>query len=143
MKIPRVVLAGTSSGTGKTSITAAIIYGLRKKGFSVQAFKVGPDFIDPSYLTSISGRSARNLDVWLMGKDQVLKCFIKNSSANLSIIEGVMGYYDGFAGNSNFASTQHVATITKSPVILVLDASKTARSIAATALGFIKFEKYS
>ncbi len=143
MKIPRLVLAGATSGVGKTSITAAIIYGLKKRGYSVQPFKVGPDFIDPSYLTAISNRPARNLDVWLMGKKGVLNSFVQNSDADVSIIEGVMGYYDGFNGKSSFASTYHVASLTRSPVILVLDASKTARSIAATAMGFASFEKDS
>ena len=143
MKIPRLVLAGATSGVGKTSITAAIIYGLKKRGYSVQPFKVGPDFIDPSYLTAISSRPARNLDVWLMGKKGVLRSFVQNSDADVSIIEGVMGYYDGFSGKSSFASTYHVASLTRSPVILILDASKTARSIAATAMGFVSFEKNS
>ena len=143
MKIPRIVIAGTSSGVGKTSITSAIIYGIKKRGYSVQPFKVGPDFIDPSYISLISGRDTRNLDVWLMGKEELIKSFVTNSSADISIVEGVMGYYDGFSGNTNFASTHHVATILNSPVILVLDASKTARSIAAIILGFKKFHKNS
>ena len=143
MKIPRIVVAGTNSGVGKTSITCSIIHALQQKGYSVQPFKVGPDYIDPSYLSSISGQEAYNLDVWLMGKNQLLDSFVSNSNSNVSIIEGVMGYYDGFGGNSNYASTHHVASITKSPVLLVLDASKTARSIAATALGFQKFHKNS
>ncbi len=143
MKIPRLVLAGTTSGVGKTSITCAIIHALQKKGYSVQPFKVGPDYIDPSYLSSIAGKNAFNLDVWLMGKNRLLDSFVTNSKSNISIIEGVMGYYDGFGGDSNFASTHHVASITKSPVILVIDASKAARSIAATALGFVKFHSNS
>ncbi|MDE1842080.1 MAG: cobyrinate a,c-diamide synthase [Thaumarchaeota archaeon] len=143
MKIPRIVIAGATSGVGKTSITCAIIHGIQNKGYSVQPFKVGPDFIDPSYLTSVSGRTARNLDVWMMGKGGVLKNFVQNSQQNLSIIEGVMGYYDGFDGKSSYASTYDVARIVKSNVILVLDASKAARSIAATAMGFVKFEKNS
>ena len=143
MKIPRLVLAGTTSGVGKTSITCAIIHALQKKGFSVQPFKVGPDYIDPSYLSSISGKDAFNLDVWLMGKNQLLESFVSNSKSNVSIIEGVMGYYDGFGGDSNFASTHHVAEITKSPTILVVDASKAARSIAATIFGFVKFHNNS
>lgn len=143
MQIPRIVLAGTTSGVGKTSITCSIIHALQKQGYSVQPFKVGPDYIDPSYLSSVSKREAYNLDVWLMGRNQVLDSFIVNSKSNVSVIEGVMGYYDGFDGNSNYASTHHVASITKSPVLLVLDASKTARSIAATALGFQKFHRNS
>ena len=109
----------------------------------MQPFKVGPDYIDPSYLSTISKTNAFNLDVWMMGKDQLLKSFVGNSKSDISVIEGVMGYYDGFSGDSNFASTHHVAELTKSPVILVLDASKTARSIAATALGFQKFHRSS
>ncbi len=143
MKIPRIVLGGTTSGVGKTSIACAIIYALKKKGFSVQPFKVGPDYIDPSYLSSISNSKTFNLDVWLMGKNQLLESFIENSNSDISVIEGVMGYYDGFGGDSNFASTHHVAELTKSTVILILDASKTARSIAAIALGFQKFHKNS
>lgn len=143
MKIPRIVIAGATSGVGKTSITCSIIHSLQKHGFSVQPFKVGPDYIDPGYLSSISKHETYNLDVWLMGKNQLLNSFISNSKSNVSVIEGVMGYYDGFGGDSNYASTHHVASLTKSPVLLVLDASKTSRSIAATALGFVKFHSDS
>ena len=143
MKIPRIVIAGATSGVGKTSITCSIIYGLQKHGFSVQPFKVGPDYIDPGYLSSISKNETYNLDAWLMGENQLLNSFTLNSKSNISVIEGVMGYYDGFGGDSNYASTHHVASITKSSVLLVLDASKTSRSIAATALGFIKFHRNS
>ena len=143
MKIPRIVIAGATSGVGKTSITCSIIHSLQKHGFSVQPFKVGPDYIDPGYLSSISKHETYNLDVWLMGKNQLLNSFISNSKSDVSVIEGVMGYYDGFGGDSNYASTHHVASLTKSPVLLVLDASKTSRSIAATALGFVKFHSDS
>ena len=143
MRVPRLVIAGSTSGVGKTSITSAIIYGLKKRGFSVQPFKVGPDYIDPSYLSSISKNETKNLDVWLMGKQELIQSFTRNSKSDISIIEGVMGYYDGFGGKTNLASTHHVATLLESPVILILDASKTSRSIAATALGFTKFHKNS
>lgn len=143
MGTPRIVVAGTSSSVGKTSITAAIIHGIKKHGYSIQPFKVGPDFIDPSYLSAVSGRLSRNLDPWLMGSKGVVKSFVKNSDSDFSIVEGVMGFYDGFSGTTNFSSTYHVANILKTPVILVLDASKTARSIAAIALGFTKFQKNS
>ena len=143
MTIPRLVISGSTSGVGKTSITIAIIYGLKKRGYTVQPFKVGPDYIDPSYLTSISNNETKNLDVWLMGKNELVKSFVNSSTSDISIIEGVMGYYDGFGGETNHASTHHVATLLKSPVILVLDASKTSRSIAATALGFTKFHRNS
>ena len=143
MTIPRLVISGSTSGVGKTSITSAIIYGLKKRGYTVQPFKVGPDYIDPSYLSSISKNETKNLDVWLMGKTELVKSFVNSSTSDISIIEGVMGYYDGFGGKTNHASTHHVATLLKSPVILILDASKTSRSIAATALGFTKFHKNS
>jgi len=143
LKIPRLVVAGVTSGVGKTSITSAIIYGIKKRGYSIQPFKVGPDYIDPSYLSAISGKDAKNLDVWLMGESELLHSFVKNSTSDISVIEGVMGYYDGFGGKTNYASTQHVASLLKSPTILILDASKTARSIAATALGFAKFHRNS
>jgi len=143
LTIPRLVISGSTSGVGKTSITIAIIYGLKKRGYTVQPFKVGPDYIDPSYLTSISNNETKNLDVWLMGKNELVKSFVNSSTSDISIIEGVMGYYDGFGGETNHASTHHVATLLKSPVILVLDASKTSRSIAATALGFTKFHRNS
>lgn len=143
LKIPRLVLAGTSSGVGKTSITSAIIYGIKKRGYSVQPFKIGPDYIDPSYLSAIAKNNSINLDAWLMGKQELVKSFVRNSKSGISIIEGVMGFYDGFSGDSNYSSTHHVATLLKCPTILVLDASKTARSIAATALGFTKFHKNS
>ena len=143
MNIPRLVIAGATSGVGKTTITSAIIFGIKKHGYSVQPFKVGPDYIDPSYLSSISKNDAKNLDVWLMGENELVQSFVKNSASDVSVIEGVMGYYDGFGGKTNFASTHHVASLLKAPTILVLDASKAARSIAATALGFAKFHRNS
>ena len=143
MNIPRLVIAGATSGVGKTSITSAIIYGIKKSGYSVQPFKVGPDYIDPSYLSAISKNDAKNLDVWLMGENELVQSFVKNSSSDVSVIEGVMGYYDGFGGKTNYASTHHVASLLKAPTVLILDASKTARSIAATALGFVKFHRNS
>ena len=143
MKIPRLIISGATSGVGKTSITCGIIFGLKKLGYSIQPFKVGPDYIDPSYLSSIAKNSTRNLDVWIMGKEELVKSFVNHSKSDISIIEGVMGFYDGFSGNSNYSSTHHVATILNTPVILVLDASKTARSLGAIALGYKKFHKNS
>ena len=143
LKVPRLVVAGATSGVGKTSVTSAIIYGIKKRGYSVQPFKVGPDYIDPSYLSSISKKNAKNLDVWLMGENELVQSFVKNSASDISVIEGVMGYYDGFDGKTNYASTHHVASLLKAPTVLVLDASKAARSIAATALGFTKFHRNS
>ncbi|MEM0029291.1 MAG: cobyrinate a,c-diamide synthase [Candidatus Nitrosocaldus sp.] len=140
----RVVIAGTSSGVGKTSITIGIMYALKEKGYKVQGFKVGPDYIDPSYHTSVTGVASRNLDPWLMGEDGVVESFINSmhtSNAEIAVIEGVMGLYDGLSGIDDYASTAYIATLLDSPVILVIDASKAARSVAAMALGFIEFNR--
>ena len=136
-------MAGSSSGVGKTLISCGLIFALKKSGYSVQPFKVGPDYIDPGYLSEIAKKPARNLDVWLMGKKGVMEGFVENSTSDISVVEGVMGYFDGSSGESNHSSTHHVASIIKSPVILILDAAKTSRSIAATALGFKKFHRDS
>ncbi|RMF30253.1 MAG: cobyrinate a,c-diamide synthase, partial [Candidatus Nitrosothermus koennekii] len=117
------------------------MHALKKQGYKVQGFKVGPDYIDPSYHTVITDRDSRNLDAWLMGNNGVIKSFINASKdADISVIEGVMGLFDGLSGKNDMASTAHIARLLKAPIILVLDASKTARSIAAIAYGFMKFD---
>ncbi len=142
MHIPRVVIAGATSGVGKTTVSVAVMDSVRKKGYKVQPFKVGPDFIDPSYHDLVAGRPSPNLDLWMMGKNGVLDCFARScEGAGIAIIEGVMGLFDGVSGKDNFASTAHVAKILKSPVILVVDSSKAARSIAAIILGFLRFDR--
>lgn len=139
LHMPRIVVGGATSGVGKTVITCGLIYGLRRRGYTVQPFKVGPDYIDPTYLGAVSENAAHNLDVWLMGAGGVTDEFVRHSGSDISVIEGVMGYYDGLEGSSNRASTHHVATILGARTILVLDASKTGRSIAAAAEGFARF----
>jgi cobyrinic acid a,c-diamide synthase len=142
MNIPRIVIGGVTSAVGKTTISTAIMYTLKQKGLHVQPFKVGPDFIDPSYHTYVTGRQSRNLDVWMMGKNGVLKCFHNASSgADIAVVEGVMGLFDGISGKDDFSSTAQVAKILNAPVILVIDAGKAARSIAAIATGFLHFDK--
>ena len=142
MNTPKIVVAGATSGVGKTAITTAIMYALTKNGFHVQPFKIGPDFIDPSYHNLVTGRPSRNLDVWMMGKNGVLKCFNDSSQgADVAIIEGVMGLFDGLSGKDDYASTAQIAKMLEAPVILVIDAGKAARSIAAIALGFLHFDK--
>ncbi|MGH9909787.1 MAG: AAA family ATPase, partial [Nitrososphaerales archaeon] len=139
--IPRVVIAGVTSGVGKTSISIAVMKALKEKGYTVQGFKVGPDYIDPSYHTSVTSRQSRNLDPWLMGEDGLLQSFHEaGRDADFAVIEGVMGLFDGLSGKNNFASTAHIAKLLKSPVILVIDTAKAARSVAAIALGFMKFD---
>src|SRR5918993_352995 len=142
MLIPRIIIAGTTSGVGKTSITLGILYLLKNLGFKIQAFKVGPDFIDPSYHHFVTNNPSYNLDSWLMGKKGIINTFEKYTiGKDIAVIEGVMGLFDGISGKNDFASTAHIAKILNSPIILVIDASKAARSIAAIAYGFLNFEK--
>jgi cobyrinic acid a,c-diamide synthase len=142
MQVSRIVIAGVTSGVGKTTVAVGIMHGLRKRGLRVQPFKVGPDFIDPSYHTIVTNRKSRNLDVWLMGRQGVLDCFASASEdADIAVVEGVMGLFDGMSGKSDFASTAHMAKILDAPIVLVVDASKGARSIAAIILGFLHFDR--
>ena len=142
MSIPRIIIAGTTSGVGKTSITLGILYILKNLGFKIQAFKVGPDFIDPSYHHFVTNSPSYNLDSWLMGKKGLIDTFEKYTiDKDIAVIEGVMGLFDGAEGKNDFASTAHIAKILNSPIILVIDASKAARSLAAIAYGFLNFEK--
>jgi cobyrinic acid a,c-diamide synthase len=142
LKTPGVILAGVTSGVGKTTIAMAIIHGLQKKGYKVQPFKIGPDYIDPSYHNAIAKKSSKNLDVWLMGKQGITESFFDSTKdSDFTVIEGVMGLFDGLSGKNNYASTAHVSEIIDVPIILVVDARRTARSLAAITLGFIKFDK--
>ena len=137
-----VVIAGTTSGVGKTTITLAILHAFKsKKGLIVQPFKIGPDFIDPSYHKVITGRDAPTLDAWLMGNEGILTSVQTTSEdADIAVIEGVMGLFDGMSGKSDFASTAYVAKILNAPIILVVDAAKAARSIAAMISGYLNFD---
>lgn len=142
LQVPRIVVAGVTSGVGKTTVAVAIMHALSKKGLKVQPFKVGPDFIDPSYHTFVTKRQSRNLDAWMMGRQGVLDCFASAcEGADVAVIEGVMGLFDGMSGKDDFASTAHVAKMLDAPVLLVVDAGKGARSIAAIALGFMQFDR--
>src|SRR6476619_64333 len=142
VRIPRIIIAGVTSVVGKTTVSVAVMHALYKKGLKVQPFKVGPDFIDPSYHTLVTGRQSRNLDMWMMGKKGFLDCFVNASyGADIAVIEGVMGLYDGVLGRSDFASTAEAARVLDAPVVLIIDTEKAARSVAAVALGFLKFDK--
>jgi len=141
MNVPRLVIAGTHSGAGKTSVALGLIGALRRRGIAVQPFKVGPDFNDSSLLTAAAGRPSRNLDTWMLPKATVLELFVRGAEgADLAIAEGVMGLYDGYRGGSDEGSTADVAMLLHAPVVLVVDVSGSVRSAAATALGFVAFD---
>jgi cobyrinic acid a,c-diamide synthase len=139
--IPRVVVAGTSSGAGKTTVACGLIGALRARGLTVQGFKVGPDYIDPSHHALASGRPGRNLDAFLSGTE-LLAPLVRHGSAgaDVAIVEGVMGLFDGASGRGELASTAQVAKVLRAPVVLVLDASAMARSAAAMVHGFRTFD---
>lgn len=138
----RLIIAGTHSGVGKTTVSIGLMLLLKKKGFIVQPFKVGPDYIDPSYHTFVCDRTSRNLDSFLLSRDAILEIFDNAScDADISIIEGVMGLYDGYNGVSDIGSTADVAKILDAPVILIIDGSNFARSAGALALGYKNFDK--
>lgn len=136
----RLVIAATHSGAGKTTITCGIIAALRKRGLKVQAYKVGPDYIDTGFHAIAAGRPAQNLDSWLVGTDKLAEIFYSTyGNADIAIIEGVMGLYDG--GRGGISSTAEIAKILDAPVILVIDAKSAGTSVAATALGFREYDK--
>ncbi|MHB1873190.1 MAG: cobyrinate a,c-diamide synthase [Steroidobacteraceae bacterium] len=137
----RLVIAGTHSGVGKTTIAAGLMAALRRRGSTVQPFKVGPDYIDSGHHTVAAGRPCRNLDTWMMPPESVRSLFVHACrDANVAVIEGVMGVYDGAGYDEETGSTAEVAKLLQAPVILVLDASKLARSAAAVALGYRRFD---
>jgi cobyrinic acid a,c-diamide synthase len=138
--IPRLIIAGTHSGCGKTTIASGIMAALTTRGMKVQPFKVGPDFIDPSHHTQICGRPSRNLDPFMMGEHGCIETFLRaTEGADIAVIEGVMGMYDGVDG-TDFASTAHVARILKAPVVLVIDAKGMSRSVHALIDGYQQYD---
>ncbi|MDD1696402.1 MAG: cobyrinate a,c-diamide synthase [Methanoregula sp.] len=138
--IPRIIIAGTHSGCGKTTIASGIMAALTARGLKVQPFKVGPDFIDPSHHTRICGRPSRNLDPFMMGEEGCVETFLRSANgADIAVIEGVMGMYDGVDG-SDFASTAHVARILQAPVVLVVDAKGMSRSVHALVDGYRRYD---
>ncbi|WP_274307236.1 cobyrinate a,c-diamide synthase [Solibacillus daqui] len=140
----RFVLAGTGSGVGKTTFTIGIMRALMKRGLTVQGFKCGPDYIDPTYHTAVTKRISRNIDSYMMTEEVVQSIVAKNSAdANVAIIEGVMGFYDGKSPLSNEGSAAHISEITKSPVILIVNAASMARSVAAIVKGFQSLDENS
>jgi len=138
---PRIIIAGTHSGCGKTTIAMGIMAALTKKGYHIQPFKTGSDYIDTSYHSEITGLKSRNLDTWLLDKDVVLELFEHaTQKVKISVIEGVMGLYDGFNGEAGEGSTAHLAKLLNAPIILIVDAQGMAASAAAIIRGFNEFD---
>ncbi|MBG0816777.1 cobyrinate a,c-diamide synthase [Planomonospora sp. ID82291] len=137
---PRLVIAAPASGAGKTTVATGLMAALTRRGLAVSPHKVGPDYIDPGYHALATGRPGRNLDPWLVGEDLVVPLFLHGAAgAAIAVIEGVMGLYDG-AGSGEFASTAHVARLLDAPVVLVVDAARQSRSVAALVHGFASYD---
>ena len=140
-RIPSVVIAGVSSGVGKTTLMLGLLGALRRRGLTVQAFKVGPDFIDPAFHELASHRPAVNLDGWMCGRDAVLDAVGRYAAAaDLALVEGMMGCFDGRDGASDEGSTAQIAKWLGAPVVLVVDAGALVRSAGAIVLGFERFD---
>ena len=143
-QLPRLVLAGTNSGCGKTTVTCAILQALVNRGCSVAAAKCGPDYIDPMFHSRIIGAKSSNLDPFFFDDNTLRYLLAENSrGCELAVIEGVMGYYDGLGLTSTRASTFELAQKTESPVILVVNARGAALSVLAAIQGFLQFRPES
>ena len=141
-QLPRIMIAGTNSGVGKTTVTLGIMSAMVQKGIKVQGFKAGPDYIDPSHHTFVTGNASRNLDTWMMGEDACCELFERSAlNAEISVIEGVMGLYDGSIDSSGHGSSAHLAKVLNVPVILVVNAKGVAQSAGAVVMGFREFDK--
>jgi cobyrinic acid a,c-diamide synthase len=136
----RIVIAGTGSGVGKTTLTIGIMAALQKRGITVQGFKCGPDYIDPTYHSAVTGRPSRNLDSWMTGREAVKEIFERRSQASdISIIEGVMGMFDGKNPMTDEGSTADIGRILGAPIVLIVNIASMARSAAAIVKGFQQF----
>ncbi len=138
--MPPLIIAAPSSGCGKTTFTLGLLAALRRRKVAVAPFKVGPDYIDPGLHAAACGRVSRNLDGWMCGETKVMEAFARGClGAEVAVVEGVMGLYDGASGGSDAGSTAEIARLLGGSVILVVDARSQARSAAALVLGFTRF----
>ncbi|MFH9429114.1 cobyrinate a,c-diamide synthase [Streptomyces sp. NPDC017615] len=141
MSVPRLVIAAPSSGSGKTTVATGLMAAFAARGLAVSPHKVGPDYIDPGYHALATGRVGRNLDAYLCGPELVAPLFAHGAQGcDLAVVEGVMGLYDGAAGQGELASTAQVAKLLRAPVVLVVDASSQSRSVAALVHGFASWD---
>jgi len=142
----RLVIAAPASGSGKTTVATGLMAALRGRGLEVSGHKAGPDYIDPGYHELASGRPRRNLDPFLCGEERIVPLFLHGADqADIAVVEGVMGMFDGAdpalrAGEPGFASTAHLARLLRAPVVLVVDAARAGRSVAALVEGFARFD---
>jgi cobyrinic acid a,c-diamide synthase len=142
MATPGIILAGTHSGSGKTTVTLAVLAALTRRGRCVQAFKVGPDFIDPGHHTAVTGRTSRNLDTWLLDESALAATYRKATlGSDFAVVEGVMGLFDGRSATDEAGSTADLARALDLPVVLVVDAGGMSRSIAPLVQGFAAFDE--
>ncbi|MCX5523247.1 cobyrinate a,c-diamide synthase [Streptomyces bobili] len=140
-RVPRLVVAAPSSGSGKTTVATGLMAALAARGLAVSPHKVGPDYIDPGYHALATGRVGRNLDAYLCGPELLAPLFQHGArGCDIAVVEGVMGLYDGAAGQGELASTAQVAKVLRAPVVLVVDASSQSRSVAALVHGFVSFD---
>ncbi|MGW1159947.1 cobyrinate a,c-diamide synthase [Streptomyces sp. NPDC002513] len=139
--VPRLVIAAPSSGSGKTTVATGLMAAFAGRGLAVSPHKVGPDYIDPGYHALATGRAGRNLDAYLCGPELIAPLFLHGArGCDLAVVEGVMGLYDGAAGEGELASTAQVAKVLRAPVVLVVDASSQSRSVAALVHGFASWD---
>ncbi|MEZ0580423.1 cobyrinate a,c-diamide synthase [Nocardioides sp. MH1] len=139
--LPRVVVAAPATGQGKTTVATGLMAALRRAGHEVSGHKVGPDYIDPGYHALACGRPGRNLDPHLVGEGLVAPLLLHGArGADVAVVEGVMGLYDGRVGSQGFSSTAHVAALTRTPVVLVVDISRSSRSIGAVVHGMATWD---
>lgn len=137
----QLCVAGTHSGVGKTTLTLGLLASLKRRGYAVQPFKCGPDYIDPGHHARASGRRSHNLDTWMMGEKAVMQSYAGGCrGADGAVVEGVMGLFDGASSTGLAGSSAEVARVLGLPVILVVDARSMARSLAALVKGFASFE---
>ncbi|WP_176662496.1 cobyrinate a,c-diamide synthase [Saccharomonospora azurea] len=141
VKLPRILVAAPASGHGKTTLATGLMAALARRGLAVSGHKVGPDYIDPGYHALATGRPGRNLDPHLVGESLVVPLLQHGSrGADVAVVEGAMGLFDGQIGGAGFASTAHIATLTRTPVVLVVDISHASRSIGAVVHGMRTFQ---
>ena len=144
MRIPRMMIAAPASGSGKTTVACGLMQALKNRGYKLAAAKCGPDYIDPMFHREVLGIDSENLDLFFCEPSVMKKLFAEHAAgADLTVIEGVMGYYDGMALDSERASSYETAKVLRAPVILVIDGNGAALSVLAVLKGFLTFREDS